>query len=879
MNNSDPNPGKISPASIRIKNPPGQGGEGGEKISSAPPSPPWPRSSVDPKRPVTNAEFMSALFPSIDDGEMVAVCSKPGDPTNGPWPAKTAENVDQACPPTANNYFNCSTFTAADNGSLSAKSENFCRYHVLVFDDVGTKVPLDKVAHIEPTYVIETSRGNFQYGFVLATPIADKGAMTRLQNACAEAGLTDNGAKGAARWMRLPDAINGKAKHHDLGGQPFQCRLTKWNPDISFSEEQLFTGFHLTAASTVSPASNPVNGNRPRKRAHSVSGISHEVFTPASGVNPVVECLTMKGHYKRDEGHGQHAITCPWVDEHTDQLDDGTVYFEPSDTYPQGGFKCHHGHCANRSVGDLLNRLEIDDDIAQHRPIIHIIPGTSDQSVLAAESVLASTRDVFQMGGAIVYLHHGDIGQGASIERACTSTLTLRLSRSAIWKRKSKEGWNRCNPPADQVKMLLESTRYGFLPTLTGLARQSYYRPTDNVLVTQPGFDATSGIYGIFAPSNFCVTEPSYQDAKQALREIEQLLCEFRFVSEADKATAISAMMTAAVRPSLPVAPAFLTTAPDSGVGKSYLTQVITAFAGGEPKRVSFPRTSDEATKQTVSMLLSAPAVIEYDDMDTDFRAHVALNRLLTSETMDERILGSSKTAKVSTRCFVIGSGNNVRPTGDMQRRVMTIKLAARDEEGIGRKFNGRPADDARDNRDKYLGCIFTIIEAWKHAGSPKADVPDIASYSGPWSDYCRHPLIWLGLPDPATSIFEQVGNDPERVLVGKLLAEWLNEFGNSAIPSRKVTKFAYAYPDSLLVEILQELPIYDGSSINRSKFGQYLSRQAGKVIGGLKLTQCDADGRNGWRVDKAAKVATPPTPPAPGAAETPDDLEPEPRG
>ena len=37
-----------------------------------------------------------------------------------------------------------------------------------------------------------------------------------------------------------------------------------------------------------------------------------------------------------------------------------------------------------------------------------------------------------------------------------------------------------------------------------------------------------------------------------------------------------------------------------------------------------------------------------------------------------------------------------------------------------------------------------------------------IVTFGGAWSDYCRYPLMWLGHPDPATALLEQVRHDPD---------------------------------------------------------------------------------------------------------------------
>jgi hypothetical protein len=94
---------------------------------------------------------------------------------------------------------------------------------------------------------------------------------------------------------------------------------------------------------------------------------------------------------------------------------------------------------------------------------------------------------------------------------------------------------------------------------------------------------------------------------------------------------------------------------------------------------VSYPTTSEEATKVILSLLLTSPACVEFDDMDTDWIPHGVIKRMLTADAITDRILGVSKTATVSTRTLFLGSGNNVGPIRDLLRRVLTIHLDPRD--------------------------------------------------------------------------------------------------------------------------------------------------------------------------------------------------------
>ena len=155
------------------------------------------------------------------------------------------------------------------------------------------------------------------------------------------------------------------------------------------------------------------------------------------------------------------------------------------------------------------------------------------------------------------------------------------------------------------------------------MARQPYVRESDNELVMEPGYDDVSKIFSVFDPQQYILPDPTEEAAQSALSLLEDLLSEFHFVSTNDKAAALSAIITATVRPTLSHAPAYHVRAPVFGSGKSYLCELIGAFAGpGGNSKVSYPRSSEEATKAILSLLIGNPAVIEFDDMDSDWKPH-----------------------------------------------------------------------------------------------------------------------------------------------------------------------------------------------------------------------------------------------------------------
>ena len=196
-----------------------------------------------------------------------------------------------------------------------------------------------------------------------------------------------------------------------------------------------------------------------------------------------------------------------------------------------------------------------------------------------------------------------------------------------------------------------------------------------------------------------------------------------------------------------------------------------------------------------LSLLLTSPAVIEFDDMDTDWIPHGTIKRMLTAEQITDRILGVSKTATVSTRTLFLGSGNNVGPIRDLLRRVLTIHIDPRCATPATMTYKGFPVEKVRQNRGKYVVAVLTIIQAWRKAGMPRTAVDSIVTFGGAWSDFCRYPLLWLGQPDPATALLEQVRHDPDGDALSGLMTEWRAVFGSTATTVRKAVETAIYHP------------------------------------------------------------------------------------
>lgn len=816
---------------------------------------------------ITNAEFVTAVFPRLPEGAFVAVSSKSGDPSLGGWPANRGDLAADSLSAETNNYLGCSSFYPGDDGSFKARKAQFAACHFLMLDDLGTKVPLDRLDGFELSWLIETSPGNHQGGIILAEPLTDGAVAVRLLNSVIDAGLCDAGATGPlSRWARLPVAINGKPKHADEDGAPFQCRLLEWRPDNRYTPQEIVDRLQLELAPAGRPKKTAKPSASPDGASRGIGNDADDVLTPKAAENPVVAALKARGLYKTPLGSGKHDITCPWVHEHTDELDTGAAYFEPDELYPVGGFCCQHSHRDKFHIRALLEFLGVRNAEARHKPLIRVIAGDLHRVVDAAEKELANRGRHYQAGGLIVSVSTDPASGDPSIVPTSAPALTRELSVAATWEKYDgrAEDWVRCDPPARHAVILFDAQNFRYLPPLAGVARQPYFQESDGELITQPGYDKTAQRFGVFDARQFVVPEPTLEAARAALALLENLLTEFHFVGGTDKAAALAAIFTAVVRPTLAYAPAFHVRAPVFGSGKTYLCELIGAFAGpGGNAKVSYPTTSEEATKVILSLLLTSPAVIEFDDMDTDWIPHGTIKRMLTAEHITDRILGVSKTATVSTRTLFLGSGNNVGPIRDLLRRVLTIHVDPRCATPATISYKGFPVDKVRQRRGAYVAAVLTIIQAWRRVGSPRAAVDSIVTFGGAWSDYCRYPLMWLGHPDPATALLEQVRHDPDGDALSGLMTEWHAVFGSTPTTVRKAVEAAL-HNQSNLLDAMREFPVEERGEINRSKLGWLLKKNANRIVGGFEFQQAEADGRTAWRV---VAVKTPPLTPSPPSA------------
>jgi len=220
------------------------------------------------------------------------------------------------------------------DGHVSASSSN-CEYClVLVLDDIGSK---SKTPPVEPTWKMETSPDNFQWGYAFNEQ-PTKGEFSAAIKAMADAGYTDPGAINAVRNFRLPGSVNLKP-----GRDNFAAVLSEFNPDRDFTLAELCAAMNVTPAPADSMTLKPIR-------------LSDD------GSDNVMTWLSSEGLLlSKPNQEGWAGVLCPNSAEHTDGNPEGR--YMPANR----AYCCLHGHCIDFG-SSLFLQWVADNGGPKHTP-------------------------------------------------------------------------------------------------------------------------------------------------------------------------------------------------------------------------------------------------------------------------------------------------------------------------------------------------------------------------------------------------------------------------------------------------------------------------------------------------------------------------------
>jgi hypothetical protein len=329
-------------------------------------------------------------------------------------------------------------------------------------------------------------------------------------------------------------------------------------------------------------------------------------------------------------------------------------------------------------------------------------------------------------------------------------TLVELLTQAARWEKlDGRSGrWEQIDAPLKVATTYRQRKGHWRVPFLSAVIDAPTLRPDGSVLEV-PGYDAATGLLLVEpeAPYPAVPSAPSREDALAALGRLDQLLEGFPFVDKASRAVALSCILSACIRRSLPTVPLHAFTAPTPGSGKSFLVDVVCLIAAGREAAVMAQGGGkEELEKRLGAHLLAGDAVVAIDNCEEPLGGDF-LCALLTQPTVRTRILGKSEAPELPSNALITATGNNLQLEGDMARRALLCQLDPRVERPELRTFDFNPAMLAKESRGRYLVDALTVLRAHWLAGCPGRPSP-LASFEM-WSERVRGACVSAWKKDP----------------------------------------------------------------------------------------------------------------------------------
>lgn len=526
----------------------------------------------------------------------------------------------------------------------------------------------------------------------------------------------------------------------------------------------------------------------------------------------------------------------------------------------------------NDSSGDDVD-LQLKPQVQDTPPQVNVI-----NEVLAALAAVKDVRRLFVKGGEIVSVIDGKIAKHteATLQTLITDVVDLYVIKMpTAAEREAGDEPKRIavHPKPWLARGIMQHLIKPGLARLDGVVSAPILRPDGSVLSTA-GYDEQTRLFYHSKEEYPPLPALSVDSARAARERLEDLFAEMPWASDKiGKAVALSGILSLIARATLDRVPAHAASGNAIGTGKTKVPEIATMIALGQKETSSWAAEDVELRKLITSKVDTGARYILFDDVPS-YQAFTGgtINRLLTSTTWSDRLLGSSTLCSSDGQVhglviFVTGVNLNIK--SDVIRRTICAFMISEHEAPwlrVGFKYPDLDAYVAA-NRKQYLVDGLTILAAYFAAGKPKQEVVRLGSFEQ-WSDLVASAIVWAGGADPAKSQEDLRENDESSLDLAQLIAGWqelCKDKGKDCLSAREAFNIMQLNMlDSLGSKNPQKYrgiwDLFAGSKLTGRSLGTKLGHFKNRVLGGLRLVALEADRDKStktdrWRVE-SVKVA-----------------------
>jgi hypothetical protein len=360
---------------------------------------------------------------------------------------------------------------------------------------------------------------------------------------------------------------------------------------------------------------------------------------------------------------------------------------------------------------------------------------------------------------------------------------------------------------------------------------------------------------------------PTIAQATSAIEQLWLPFSDFPFCGALDRAVHLAALLTSAVRSSLPASPGFAYDAPIQGSGKTLLARCVGVLVQGTDPSV-WPHTSgrddEEIRKRLFTVLRNGSKALIWDNVVGSFDSP-SMASGMTSPTLTDRILGQSNSSTVPNKIMLILTGNNLLLQGEMPRRILVCRIDPRTDKPFARSFDLDPFAYCRDNRQLLIASALTLIRASLTLGCNSKVIGRLASFEE-WDAWVRRAVILANelkpgmFGDVMDVIKANQSVDPDQETLTAVLASWEEKYSTKPIAVSELISGAsdnfVSEHKKKLFESLEAMTNQNRRQFTARSVGRYLSYRQDRIAGGRLLIKGPKVGDlQTWRVIKSTNI------------------------
>ncbi len=517
------------------------------------------------------------------------------------------------------------------------------------------------------------------------------------------------------------------------------------------------------------------------------------------------------------------------------------VDYFPDENPERGGRDIQDWLTEGGTTDDLVRLIADAHDYEpdDSKPLPAIDVGNHNMTEVSAQmwdAVIAKNDPafLFEHAGILVRLQYGEEGRIVLVPLT-EHRLRCEVAEAAdcyIVKGKEQQVIA-AEPPLSMIQNMLAQAKLP-LPTLRQITETPVFAP-DGRLIEAAGFDTASGIYyrpvaGLTVPP--VPDEPTADDVAKARNLIvDDLLGDFPFTEQADRAAAVALFVLPYVRAMIPgLTPMHGIESPTVGSGKGLLGDVLVRPAFGQHGgMIAEARDDDEWRKRIGAKLREGSPIIHIDNVTRPLDSG-ALAMALTAPVFSDRILGQTATFRATVHNVWMFTANNPVMSLEIARRTVRIRIDTNEEKPWQRDTfkhkNLRAWADT--HRGDLIHAALTLVRAWVVAGKPIADVT-LGSYEE-WAATMGGILdvaSVMGFLDNLSAFYEAA--DVEGAAWRQFVALWAGAHASNKVGVGDLFTLA------LGVEGLDFGQ--GGERSQRVSFGSQLTKQRDRIYDGYRIT------------------------------------------